>query len=130
LLGLRFVPFGVVPGSWNAAWDIPARGHISNGFTISAQDEANKSERAFSGIVGSRIERIKIYLGRAGRTVVVHPRLPTAEARRERGWLRGFRYFVRFLPTSDRVEMAKLIDSKGDVVATERPFEGVFEGSG
>lgn len=130
LFGINVVPFGVTPGSWRGAWDIPARGHLSNRFTISAQDEASKSTRAFSGIVGRRVKEIALQLKPDGRKVFIHPKLPEGKARRRFPWLQGFRYFVRFLPTSSPIRVAELINFKGDVISTERPFEGVFEGSG
>ena len=128
LLGLQFVPFGAGPGSWSGAWDVPAGGHLSDRFTISAQDEASKSQRAFSGVVGARVKEIELHLGPDGRTVVVRPKLPNSEARRKFPWLRNFRYFVRFLPTSNPVQVAKLLDAKGEVIVSERPSEGIFEG--
>jgi hypothetical protein len=128
LFGVSFVPFGTGPGSWRGAWDIPAGGHLSDRFTISAEDEASKSQRAFSGIVGARVQEIELDLGPGRRTVVVRPGLPSSEARRKFPWLRNFRFFVRFLPASSPIRVAKLIGSKGEVIASERPFEGVFEG--
>ena len=128
LFRVKFVPFGTAPGSWSGAWDIPAEGHLSDRFTISAQDEASKSERAFSGIVGARVKTIELHLRPDGRKVVVHPRLPNSEARQKCPWLRNFRFVVRFLPTSSRIQIAKLINAKDEVIFSERPFEGSFEG--
>lgn len=128
LFGVNFVPFGTVPGSWRGAWDIPAGGHLPDRFTISAQDEASKSVRAFSGIVGARVKEIELHVGPSGGTVVVRPRLPSSELRRKYSWLRNFRFFVRFLPTSSPIRVAKLINAKGEVMLSERPFEGIFEG--
>jgi hypothetical protein len=128
LLGVNFFPYGTAPGSWRKAWDIPADGHLPYDFTIGAQDEASKSLRAFSGIVGVRVKRIKLRLRPDGRTIMIHPRLPSSKLRQRFSWLRNFRFFVRFLPSSNPVGMAKLIDSRGQVIFSERPFEGSFEG--
>lgn len=128
LLRLEFVPFGIRPGSWSGGWDIPAGGHLSDGFTISAQDEAGKSTRAFSGVVGARVKKIELHLRPNERTVVVHPRLPSAEVRRKFPWLRNLRFFVRFLSISSPVQVVKLIDGSGEVIFSQRPAEGIFEG--
>jgi hypothetical protein len=47
---------------------------------------------------------------------------------RNRRWLHGLRYFLRFCPAGEHVTMAKLLDAKGKVIAIVHSEEGVIEG--
>jgi hypothetical protein len=126
-LGLEFFPAGTYAGSWRGAWGIPAEGHLSDNFTISARDEFEGSERAFSGVVGARVRKV-VLTARDGTERLVRPMLPPKGLREKFVWLRDLRYLMYFYPLDSPMRRAKLLDSSGKVIYTARGLEGGFEG--
>lgn len=127
LLGMNFVFSGPNAGAWRGAWGISAGGHLSDSFTISAQDETESSEQVFSGVVGSRVKTILLTISN-GERLVIHPKLPRQRLRKRFVWLRSMRYFVRYYNTGQHVKVARLLNSQGEIIFMARGEEGVFEG--
>jgi hypothetical protein len=127
LLGFEFVPSGSSAGSWKGAWTIPAGGHLSKGFTISAQDDVEGTQRAFSGIAGVRAGAIAVSTS-GGEEFTIHPKLPREQLRKRFVWLRNVKYFIRFYPPGQHVKIAKVLNSRGEVISRAAAFEGEFEG--
>lgn len=126
VVGMEFYPAGSEAGSWRGAWGIPAGGHLSDGFTIAAQDEAQLSDRSVSGVTGARVRTV-VFSTKSGKKIIEHPRLPVKSLRSRFVWLRNLRYFLDFYAGS-RCTSAKLLDAQGDVLTVVRGFEGSFEG--
>jgi len=127
LLGVEFFPAGTYAGSWRGAWGIPAEGHLPRHFTISARDEIEDSERAFSGVVGSEAKTL-VLVASDGKRSKINPKLPTVSMRRKFVWLRNMRYFVYFYSAGKSVRTVKLLDAQGRVVHTVQGIEGGFDG--
>jgi hypothetical protein len=127
VLGVEFYPSGSAPGSWQGEWGIPAGGHLSRDFTISAEDEAQLSGRSISGVAGIRVHTI-VFATTTGEKIIQHPRLPSSSLRRRYVWLRSLRYFLTFYPAGTRCKTATLIDGQGKVLGMIRGFEGSFVG--
>lgn len=127
LFGMNFVFSGPNAGAWRGAWGILAGGHLSNSFTIGAQDETESSEQVFSGVVGSRVKTILLTISNGDR-LVIHPKLPRQRLRKRFVWLRSMRYFVHYYNTGQHVKVARLLNSQGEIIFTARGEEGVFEG--
>lgn len=127
LVGAEFRPSGTSAGSWAGAWGVPAGGHLSDGFTIGGQDESEGGVRAFSAVVGARIEAVVLQTA-AGQRFKVPARLPSKGLRRKYVWLRNMRVVMAFYPLGSHVKTVKLLDAKGGTVYTARGSEGIFQG--
>jgi hypothetical protein len=129
LLNVEFYPGGTIAGSWRGSWSIPAKGHLPPTFTISAQDEAQHSGRAISGITGSAVRTV-ILIRSSGAPLRVHPRFPSKKLRKRFVWLRHLRYLMRLYPSGSKVTALKLLDFRGKTLATVHPVDGLFNGPG
>lgn len=127
LFGMEFSPAGASAGSWRGAWGIPAAGHLSDNFTISARDESEGSERAFSGAAGVRVKTVMLTTSN-GERLTIHPKLPPNRLRKRFVWLRNVRYFMRYYPTGQHAKVAKLFDSRGKLIYVVQGQEGGFDG--
>lgn len=123
----KFVPAGKVRGSFSFGWGIPAGGHLSNAFTIGAQDESSNSERVFAGAVGGRVTRIIVQMSSGG-PLTIRPKLPAKRLREKFVWLRNVRYIMRFYPAGSYATKVTLYSADGKVVERLRPVEGEFSG--
>ncbi len=129
LLAMEFRPTGGRPGSSLWRWAIPAGGHLSNSFTISAQDQAAGTVRAIFGTVGARISRVVAKMSQT-KALEIHPKLPARALRQRFAWLRNMRYFILFYPAGREVKSVTLLGDNGDVVEKLGGQEGSFEGPG
>lgn len=127
LVGMEFVPFGAPAGRWKGAWGIPAGSHLPDRFTIGALDEGSGSERSFSGVAGARVRSIAVTTS-TGEHFTIHPKLPPPKLRKRFVWLRNMRYFIRYYPVGQHVKIAKLLNSRGEVIYIARGAEGEFDG--
>lgn len=127
LLGMNFDPSDGLRGSWSGAWSIPARGHLFDGATIGAQDEAAGSERVFSGVTGVHVRTVVLSMS-DGERITVHPKLVSARSRKQFVWLQDMRYFVYYYPAGQHVKVARLLNSRDEVIFTAQGEEGLFEG--
>jgi hypothetical protein len=75
LFQMDFRPSGTLRGSSSWGWSIPAGGHLSDKFTISAQDDSAGPKRAFYGTAGARVRTIVLTTS-TGERLTVHPNLP------------------------------------------------------
>lgn len=128
LFAVEFFPSWTYAGSWRGAWGIPAGGHLSNGFTISARDEVEKTDRAFSGVTGARVKSV-IMTTNSGQHYTISPRLPDKRLRRHFVWLRNMRYFIRYYPAGQSAKTVRLLDSNGKLISLIRAQEGEFDDS-
>jgi len=127
ILKIEFSPMAETRGSWTGGWGIPAGGHLSEAATIAAGDHLEGSERAVSGVVGSRVRKV-IFRMSSGHEVVVDPKLPSESLRKRVVWLHGLRYFLSFYSAGEHVKSARLLDAKGKLIAVVRAEEGEIEG--
>lgn len=125
-LKVQFVPQGVAPGSWTEGWGIPAGGHLPAATTIDASEEEEGG--SVGGVVGPRVRSVVLGLS-GGHTLTVHPKLPSKGLRRHFVWLRRLGYFLCFVPASEHVKTAKLLDANGRVITTVHSQEGELTGS-
>jgi len=126
LLGAEFFPSGGSPGSWRGGWAIPAGGHLSASFAISARDDAQVSGRSVSGITGADVRSI-VFTSTTGKHLIAEPKLPSRSLRQNNVWLRNLRYVIAFYPSGESLKKAKLLDGKGEVLTVVRAAEGAFE---
>jgi hypothetical protein len=126
LLGAEFVPSGSSPGSWRGAWAIPAGGHLSANFAISARDDAQVAGRSVSGITGADVQSI-VFTSTKGKHLTAEPKLPPQSLRQNNVWLRNLRYVIAFYPSGESLKKAKLLDRNGEVLTVVRAAEGAFE---
>jgi hypothetical protein len=127
LLEMDFRPSGTLRGGSNWGWQIPAGGHLSNRFTISAQDETTDFDRAFYGAVSGRVRTIVLTMS-SGERLTIHPKPPPQQLRRRFVWFRNMRYVVRYYPSGEHVEVARLLNSRGELISKARGLEGEFQG--
>jgi hypothetical protein len=125
LFSMDFRPSGGQRGSSRWAWRIPPGGHLSNKFTINAQDESAGSDRAFYGAVGARVRAIELIMNK-GKRIVVHPKLPPLAMRERFVWLRNVRYVLRYYPAGEHVHVARLLNARGGLIDVARGSEGEF----
>lgn len=128
-LELDIRPNGTARGSSAWGWSIPVGGHLSSRFTIDAQDDIGDASRTFYGVVGARVRAISLQKTN-GEILTIHPRLPPAGLRKRFVWLRDLRYFVRYYPRGPRGKVARLLDSRGRLIARVHGQEGGFAGLG
>jgi hypothetical protein len=126
---MEFRPSGGVAGSTSWRWGVPAGGHLSQAFTVDAQDEIAGSGRAFYGTVGGDVRTVKVQMS-AGKPLVLHPKLPAQHLRKQFVWLRGMRYFMRFHPAGTHPKVVTLLDNGGKVIEKLTSLEGEFSGPG
>jgi hypothetical protein len=129
LLGMEFRPTGGVPGSTSWGWGIPVGGHLSQAFTIDAQDEVASSGRAFYGTVGGNVRTVKVQMS-GGQPLILHPKLPAQHLRKQFVWLQNMRYLMRFHPAGSHPEVVTLLGSDGQVIEKVTGLEGEFSGPG
>lgn len=129
LLGMNFQPVGTKAGSTLWQWGIPAKGHLSDGFTLSAQDEVAEAGRTFYGATGARVRTAVVRMSK-GKALRIHPKLPTQQLRKRFVWLRNMRYFVYFYPAGRRAKAVTLLSGNGQVIEKLAGLEGGFEGPG
>jgi hypothetical protein len=113
--------------SWAAGMAIPPRGHTSRYFWLSALDlkEIEAGESVFSGLTNRETALLVATLEDGSRREV-RPRVPPAELRRTRVWLRSFRFFVWYHPPQHRVEAVSLFSRGGRLLYRARGHAGVF----
>jgi hypothetical protein len=126
---MEFKPSGGVAGSTSWRWGVPAGGHLSQAFTVDAQDEVAGSGRAFYGTVGSSVRIVKVQMN-GGKSLTLHPKLPAQHLRKRFVWLRGMRYFMRFHPAGVHPKVVTLLDSDGREIEKLTGLEGEFSGPG
>jgi len=124
-LKVQFLPQGMAPGSWTEGWGIPAGGHLPDTATIDASEE--EEGQAIGGVVGSRVHSVILSFSGA-RKVVVHPKDPRTGLLRRFIWLHGLRFFLYFFRAGEHVRTAKLLDAKGNTIATVHSQEGELIG--
>jgi hypothetical protein len=129
LLGMEFRPSGGLAGSATWRWGIPAGGHLSRAFTIDAQDGVAGVERAVFGTVGGRVRAVKIRMNK-GEPLVVRPKLPPRQLRKQFVWLRNMRYFIRFYSAGHYANKVSLYSADGKLIEMLSAIEGEFSGPG
>lgn len=129
LIGMEFRPTGGVAGSTSWRWGVPAGGHLSQAFTVDAQDEVAGSGRAFYGTVGGSVPTVKVQMS-DGKLLVLHPKLPAHHLRKQFVWLREMRYFMRFHSAGAQAKIVTLLGNDGRVIEKLTGLEGEFSGPG
>ena len=129
LFSIDIRPSGTLRGSSRWAWMIPAGGHLSTTFTMDAQDEGAGSDRAFYGVVGSRVKTIELTMSR-GRRIVVHPKLPPLDLRERFVWLRSMRYAIRYYTAEKHVRAVRLFNARSELIEMVRGWDGEFSSPG
>jgi hypothetical protein len=125
LFSMDFRPSGTLRGSSRWGWRIPVGGHLSNKFTINAQDESAGSVRAFYGVVGGRVKTVELLTSKKER-IVVHSKLPPLILRKRFVWLRNVRYVLRYYPAGERVRGARLFNAQDELIDAAKGSEGEF----
>lgn len=126
LLGAEFAPFGPHEQGWGGGIDIEARGSLSPDFALMAHDLPGPSQRAISGITGSRMREVLVWLGN-GEEIVIRPHLVPKALGQRFVWLRNLRYFVRFYPEGSHVTKVRVRDATGKVTFSGGGVFGSFE---
>ena len=120
---------GTVRGSSLWGWTIPVNGHLSNAFTVSAQDESADGRRTLYGATGARVRTIVVRMNN-GSAMKIQPKLPTEQLRKHHVWLRNVRYFVHFYDSGRHAKSVTLLAADGGVIERLQGLEGGFDGSG
>jgi hypothetical protein len=125
LFGVDFTLPGV--GEWGSATGIPAGGHTSRYFTISANEFQSEdgTEAVFSGYAGREVATIKAWM-QNGTMMEVHPRFPPMQLRTDFVWLRSFRYFVHYFPAESIITKVALFTRGGRLVYRASREDGSF----
>jgi hypothetical protein len=111
--------------NWGSKAGIPAGGHISRYFKISAMDVHRKNETVFSGYVGREVATIKAWM-QNGAMIEVHPRFPSMKLRKTFVWLRSFKYFVDYFSAESLITKVSLFTRGGRLVYRTTSEEGEF----
>lgn len=110
---------------WGGGTGIPAGGHTSRYFTISAMEFQAEGEAVFSGYVGWEVATIKAWMEN-GTMMEIHPRFPPVQLRKDFVWLRSFRYFVDYFPAESTIAKVALFTRGGRLVYQTKSDEGEF----
>jgi hypothetical protein len=129
LLGMEFRPIGSSVGSSTWEWQIPVKGHLSNNFTLAAQDEIAEGGRAFYGTTSAAVTTVVIQMSK-GTVIELHPKVPKRQLLDQYVWLRNLRYFMRFYPAGRHATRVTLYSADGKVIERLRGLEGEFDGPG
>lgn len=113
--------------SWASATGIPAGGHTSRYFSISALDADSPlaKERVFSGYTGREAARVVATFG-DGTRAEIRPRFPSLKLRRSFVWMRSFRYFVYYYSPGPAIEAISLFTKGGRLLYRTKSEEGSF----
>lgn len=103
--------------NWGSSTGIPAGGHLSSSYTISASDNLQEDGawRVFSGFVAGDVAKVTATLSN-GKRLSFKPRSAPASLRHKVVWLRNVRYFVQYYPPSGFVTSASLFSASGQLL--------------
>ncbi|HEU5064060.1 MAG TPA: hypothetical protein VFT79_13055 [Solirubrobacterales bacterium] len=123
LFGMDFNLEGAANWGWGTG--IPAGGHLSRHFGISASDDLleDGSYRIFSGSVSGEAAKVLITLSNNKR-VTIRPKSPPAHLRQKVVWLRNVRYFVEYYRPEGFVTGVAIFSASGQLLYRDKSFEG------
>ena len=125
LFGMGFELQGAT--NWNWVTEIPAGGHLSRRFEISASDNLleDGSSRVFSGTVNGEVAKIVLTLSN-NKHLTIRPKSPPPQLRRKVVWLRNVRYFVEYYPPEGFVTGVATLSASGQLLYRDKSFEEGF----